>query len=116
MCATDTQRFVDNGNGRRDRLCERYDITAEQVGQSSHRVLAARWAEINGRLAINNSSREWLTTRIATLCTLRLWKKIIDLIYEIAVARWESARCETEADTCDKGNGGNCNNGSQHSR
>ena len=86
MGATDTQCFVDNGNGWRDCLSERYDIPTEQIGKSSHRVVAARRAEINGRLAINNSRREWPTTRIATLCTLGLRKKIIDLLYEVAVA------------------------------
>jgi hypothetical protein len=86
MCATDTQCFVDNGNGWRDGLCERYDIPAEQVSQSPHRVLAARRAEINGSLTINNSRCEGPATRIATLCTLRLRKKIIDLLHEVAVA------------------------------
>ena len=86
MRATDTQCFVDDSNSRRDGFCEHNGIPSEQLGKSSHRVLAARRAEINGRLAINNSRREWPTTRIATLCTLGLRKKIIDLLYEVAVA------------------------------
>jgi len=81
MCAADTKCLVDNGNRWRDCLSERYDIPAEQVGQSSHRVLATWRAEIDGGLAINNGSREWPTTRIATLCTLGLRQKIIDSLY-----------------------------------
>jgi len=86
MCATDTQRFVDNGDSWCDGLRERYDFPAEQVGQAPHRVVATRRAEINGRLTFNNGSGKRPTTRKATLCTLRLWKKIIDLLHEVAVA------------------------------
>jgi len=86
MRATDTQSLVDNGNGRRGSFCERNSVPAEQLGQSSHRVLTAWRAEIDSRLTVNNSSGVWPATRIAALRTLRLWKKIIDLFHEVPVA------------------------------
>ncbi len=86
MRATDTRCFVDDGNSRRDGFCEHNCIPAKQLGQSSHRVLAAWRAEINGRLAVNNSSGVWPATRIAALRTLRLRKKVIDLLHEVPVA------------------------------
>ena len=88
MCAADTTRFIDNSDGtqRRRLLCQWDGLPAKQVGEPANGEVAARRAEINGRLTIDNSRREWSATRIATLCTLRLWKKIIDLLYEVAVA------------------------------
>jgi hypothetical protein len=86
MRATDAQCLVDDGDGRRDGFCERNNIPAEQVGQSSHCLLTPWRAEVNGRLTLNHSSGVWPTTRIAALRALRLWKKIIDLLHDIAVA------------------------------
>ena len=86
MRATDTQRFVDNGNGRRSRLCKGKDFPSEQVGETPHCVFAAWRAEIDGRLTFNNGRGVWTATWKATLCTLRLRKKIIHLLHEVAVA------------------------------
>ncbi len=86
MRATDTQCFVDDGNSRRDGFCEHNGIPAEQFGKSSHRVLATWRANINSRFTVNNSSGVRPATRITALRTLRLRKKVIDLLHEVPVA------------------------------
>ena len=86
MSAADTQRFIDNGDGRCDGLRQRYNFPAEQIGKPTYRVLAARRAEIDSRLAIHNSGRERSATRVATLGTLSLRKQVINLFHEVAGA------------------------------
>jgi hypothetical protein len=86
MRAADTQCFVDDSNSRRDGFCEHNGIPSEQLGKSSHRVLAAWRAKINSRFTVNDRCGVRPATRIAALRTLRLRKKVIDLLHEVPVA------------------------------
>jgi hypothetical protein len=83
MSAADTQRFINNGDGGRDGLRQRYDFPAEQIGKPTYRVLAARRAKVNSRVAIHKGGRERSTTGKAALSTLGLRKQVIDLFHQI---------------------------------
>ena len=108
MCATDTQCLVDNGHRGRCGFGKWNKLPTEQIGKTSHRVFAARRAKIDGRLTLDNGGGVRATPRIAALRALCLWKKIIDLFHEVAVAGRKSSRRETEANARNKGDGGDC--------
>jgi hypothetical protein len=88
MRAADTQGLVDNRNGGCDRLCERYDVPAEQIGQPANGLFTTWRAKIDCGFTINNGCCEWPAPRIAALSTLGLWQKVIDLLHEFVGTWW----------------------------
>ena len=83
-CATDTKIFIDDRD--RQRLffaivwIKRFDIAAEQVGQSLNRRFATGRAAVDIRLTRCYRFSVWPAAWKVALSTLCLWQQVVDLL------------------------------------
>ena len=84
MSAADAKRLLDDSDtANGGRFSQWFSISPKQVGQSLYRILTTRRAEVNRDFIGGNRLRVRTTSGITTLCALRLWQKVVDLIDDL---------------------------------
>lgn len=113
MNATDTERFIDHGNGRVRGFRERQRVSAQQVRESLHGRLATRRTQIDRDGVIDDGRCIGPTAGVSALCALRLRQQFIDLLDEIVACSGQATRRQAEKQSgyqCDERN---CKYGNQ---
>lgn len=85
MHATNAQGLVDDRNRALKRLSvsKRQYIGSEQRCESSNRVVAARRAEIDRNIIVDDCLGVWAAARVTALGALGLWEQFVDFFNEL---------------------------------
>jgi hypothetical protein len=86
---------------------ERYDVAAQQAGQSSHSIVAAGRAQVNFYAIVHDCSCIWPASGVSTLSTLCLRQQPIHFRNEVVVIRRQLPRRKTQQEPGDESDG--CN-------
>lgn len=117
MCATDTERFIDNGDldngGRFDQWL---GISAKKPGQARDRDVTTRRTQVDRSAAVNDGLRVGAATGVTTLRTLSLWQQCVDLVNDLSGIAWHLPRGKTQHESRGKRDCRDDRNGSQDCR
>jgi hypothetical protein len=98
MHTADTESFVNDGD-RAFESClfgQRQRIGTKERSKTMNGVIAARWADVDCCVALDNSLRIRPATGIAALCALRLRQQLIDLLNELPGVGGQASRGITQ--------------------
>lgn len=102
-CATDAMCLVYHGErGTRRSRVKWHGIAPQEISEPLHCFIATGRTEIYRRAVVNDGSRIRPAAWITALGTLRLWQQSVDFFDQRITIRGQSARCETEHQSCEE--------------
>jgi hypothetical protein len=101
MHATNTKRFVNNGNGplKRSLLRQWQWFGAKQCCKSPDSLIAAGRAQVNRGFSVDDRLRIGAATRVTTLRALCLRQDLIDLVDECVRVGRQTAPCVSQGES-----------------